>query len=108
MSEFKGTPGPYSTRPMGDVLAPNGELLAHCYQPDASKGTKAGEDEREYTAELFAAAPELLEALQLFMDMWNSGDSVRSSKRAQARRAEMWDKANAAVAKATGTTGDRG
>lgn len=49
---------------------------------------------------LHAAAPDLLEALKLFMDMWNSGDSGSSSKRAQQRRADMWDKANAAIAKA--------
>jgi len=48
------------------------------------------------------AAPDLLEALKLFMDMWNSGDSTRSSKRAEQRRAEMWVKANAAIAKAEG------
>ncbi len=64
MSEFRGTPGPYETRPMGDVLAPNGEILAHCYQPDATKGTKVGEDEREWNAELFAASWDLLQALQ--------------------------------------------
>lgn len=45
---------------------------------------------------------DLLEALLAFMDMWNSGDGGRSSKRAQQKRADMWTKANAAVAKANG------
>ena len=49
-----------------------------------------------------AVTAELLAALREFMDMWHSGDSNKTSKRAQARRAAMWDKANAAIAKAEG------
>jgi hypothetical protein len=45
---------------------------------------------------------DLLEALKEFMSIWGSGDSTRESKRARQRRADMWDKANAAVAKAEG------
>lgn len=52
---------------------------------------------------LHSAAEDLLKALEAFMDMWNSGDSSRSSKRAQQRRADMWDLANAAVLKARPT-----
>ncbi len=53
-------------------------------------------------ANLMAAAPQLCEALELWMDAFNSHLMSSSSKKAQARRAEMWDKANAAMAKARG------
>ena len=49
-----------------------------------------------------AVTAELMEALLELMDIWDSGDSFGLSKRAQARRAAMWDKANAAIAKAKG------
>jgi hypothetical protein len=59
-------------------------------------------EERVANARLIAAAPELLVALREFMDIWGSRDACSWSKRAQARRAAMWDKANAALAKAEG------
>lgn len=43
---------------------------------------------------------DLQTALKLFMDIWGSGDATSHSKRAQRRRADMWDKANAAIAQA--------
>jgi hypothetical protein len=51
---------------------------------------------------LISAAPDLLEALRAFMDMWGSGDAGSASKRAQQKRADMWEKANAAIAKVEG------
>lgn len=41
---------------------------------------------------------ELVEALKEFMDIWGSRDANSQSKRAQRRRAAMWDKATAAIA----------
>lgn len=41
--------------------------------------------EQVANSELLSAAPDLLEALKEFMSMWNSGDSNKSSKRAQVR-----------------------
>ena len=52
--------------------------------------------------DLEAAAPALLASLRDFMEMWGHPDSHSESKRAQAKRAAMWDRANAAVAKAEG------
>lgn len=65
-----------------------------------SRGNSLVEDESN--ANIVAAAPELYEALTMFMDMWNSGKSSSSSKAAQKARADMWDKAAAAMAKARG------
>ena len=47
-----------------------------------------------------STALELREALKTFMEMWGTRDAVSSSKRAENKRAEMWDKANAAIYKA--------
>lgn len=53
-------------------------------------------------APLLAASWELLKALKEFMDIWGSRDSNGDSKRAQKRRAALWDMATQAVAKAEG------
>ena len=45
---------------------------------------------------------DLSAALREFMDIWGSRDAHSPSKRAQQRRAAMWDKAKAAIAKAEG------
>lgn len=63
MSEFKGTPGPWSTDRAGDVFAEGG-------RNDGQFGIVAGVAGADWSAEdvananLIAAAPELLEALQ--------------------------------------------
>jgi hypothetical protein len=56
----------------------------------------------EANAGLISSAPDLLEALEMMVDMWNSGDSTKLSKRAQKRRSDMWDKVNAAIRNAKG------
>lgn len=95
------TLGPWTINKYRNVLDSNGTIVQVCgvsspigHVPDGHVGYA--------NARLLSAAPDLLEALELFMDMWNSGDSGRSSKRAQQRRADMWDKANAAIAKVKG------
>ncbi|MDK1199369.1 hypothetical protein QMT25_20745 [Cronobacter dublinensis] len=56
MEEFKGTPGPWHVT-RGDVLDRNGRMVA------SVEGFCPGENE-DYDADLIAAAPDLLEALQ--------------------------------------------
>ncbi len=65
-------------------------------------GCYSSTEQKKVDAHLIAAAPQLYEALHLWMDAFNSHLMSSSSKKAQARRAEMWDKANAAMAKARG------
>lgn len=60
-------------------------------------GVRLWDDESTLLA---AAAPDLMEALGEFMVMWGSRDARSQSKKAQDRRAKMWDKANAAIRKA--------
>lgn len=98
---MKYTPGPWKRGKYGEILDSRNNHI-RVIGVSLPCGSIPESDEAHGNSALVLAAPELLEALGLFMDMWNSGDSGRSSKRAQARRAAMWDKANAAVAKANG------
>ncbi len=102
MSETRWTPGPWQVDAeykddVRDVTGVN--LVAQAYVVPVHRG---GGHVRRANACLIAAAPELYEALAEFMDIWNSSDSRSASKQAQARRAAMWTKANAAIAKARG------
>ena len=45
---------------------------------------------------------QLVAALKEFMDVWSSGDATKVGQRAMKRRAEMWDKAKAALDAAKG------
>lgn len=49
---------------------------------------------------LDALARELREALQERMDLWSSKDATSTSKRAGERRAQSWDRATKALARA--------
>lgn len=51
---------------------------------------------------LISAAPDLLAALEDRMSLWGSRDATSHSKKAQGRRAESWERAALAVAKAKG------
>ncbi|ELY4420451.1 hypothetical protein SMZ52_000913 [Cronobacter sakazakii] len=87
MKEFKGTPGPWHVT-RGDVLDRNGRMVA------SVEGFCPGENE-DYDADLIAAAPDLLEALQGFVDLFHDvidGDAIMPAL----------DKAYAAIAKAIG------
>ncbi|EOW9134657.1 hypothetical protein ACQWPW_002847 [Cronobacter sakazakii] len=89
MKEFKGTPGPWHVT-RGDVLDRNGRMVA------SVEGFCPGENE-DYDADLIAAAPELLEALQLSVKAMQEGRLVSYPE---------WygviNKARAAIAKAIG------
>lgn len=67
MIEFKGTPGPwsmssppYDSIPWHHMYGPDGKHIMHMDRPD---------DEKIASVRLIAAAPDLLEALELCVDM---------------------------------------
>ncbi len=108
MSETKWTPGPW-LRDGRTVYAlehagwrKSVEQFKNRFYASVQQTPTTPEEEIEANARLIAAAPELYEALAEFMDIWNSSDSRSASKQAQARRAAMWTKANAAIAKSRG------
>ena len=105
MNQSQYTPGPwlqshrkaiggYST----EVYTPDGEVIATvAWYPRRLNETTTGTD-REANARLIAAAPELLEALQLYMD------AVRNTKDKPTLMSAIKsadNKARAAIAKAT-------
>lgn len=98
MGEAKFTPGPWATE--GDQIetADGSALIAEMALWDADDEEA---QEQFANARLIAAAPELLAALQEFMEIWNSNDATRDTKKATARRAAMWQNAQAAIRKAT-------
>lgn len=66
MSEFKGTPGPwsmssppYDSIPWHHMYGPDGKHIMHADRPD---------DEKIASVRLIAAAPDLLEALSWFIN----------------------------------------
>lgn len=94
MSEIKPTPGPWSVD--GNVIRgdakSNGSVSVACILDVAYPyGRWAGES-AQANARLIAAAPELLEALQLLLEQDDNGED------------EIWvrNKARDAIAKATG------
>ncbi|MDI7610800.1 hypothetical protein QLY40_19870 [Cronobacter sakazakii] len=89
MKEFKGAPGPWHVT-RGDVLDRNGRMVA------SVEGFCPGENE-DYDADLIAAAPELLEALQISMKVMQEGRNVSYPDLYGAI-----NKARAAIAKAIG------
>lgn len=97
MSEFKGTPGPWSVSdcPMKGARTDrvdDGRIKLIDFNDGTYEGTLAivQTEESEANAHLIAAAPDLLEALQ---------EVVAISD----RKHEAWDKAHAAIAKALNT-----
>jgi len=95
MSESKHTPGPWEAIPVGPAEG-WGVVAVNPIIDSSITGMS------EANARLIAAAPDLLEALTAFAQMWGSRDAHSTSKRSQARRADLWDKVNSALAKAEG------
>ncbi len=92
MSEPKWTPGPWTTdlgpNESAEIcMAPDGELIADCYLMTTGNGSGHA------NARLIAAAPELYEALQAFVNWRYAEDPDDGS---------VTDAAYAALAKARG------
>ena len=99
------TPGPWEISRKSNTTVcccPGGIAIAACgIHSGNSKDSGELQAGQEANARLIAAAPDLRDALLLFIDIWNSsGDASNGSKRAQKRRVDMWDKVNAALEKA--------
>lgn len=117
MTEAKHTPGPWNVSPYGvgfEIDAANGQSIAQAQQ---IAQTKKPEDhnERKANARLIAAAPELLEALQVAVEAmeqdWHQIDGEWGPIMEEfgdlegailAGKAPEIAKARAAIAKATG------
>lgn len=95
MKEFKGTPGKFESEVI-DMC--NGEVHVSILDENSTVIAYCGEDEKAiHNSELFAAAPELLEALQ---KMYRAGQKQNWNERYES---EM-NAARAAIAKALGET----
>lgn len=83
MSEFKGTPGPWEVD-RNDVHAGRIATIFHCVNNDWvevwSPNWPDTEEKQEANANLIAAAPELLEALQSIIDLQTRGYVVLGDK----------------------------
>lgn len=84
-----------------DELRTAVEQFTKQFSANVQRG-KCDEDEALAATAMMQASPKLKAALLEFMDMWSSGDSHKTSKRAQARRAAMWDLAHEAIAESEG------
>lgn len=99
MSEFKGTPGPWKVNTIGKHW--NNQSLAHIEVTFGMDGECVCDTVYEMAdANLIAAAPELLEALQLVMSEKSGGD--KSCGHNGFTCTCPYDKAKAAIAKALG------
>lgn len=94
MKEFKGTPGPWLFNGY-EIESEQCDYIADVY------GTKASTDEEKANANLIAASPELISALQQLLEIHDdqSGKAWTTSSKRRAL-----DNARAAVNKALGET----
>lgn len=91
MSDKMHTPGPWKVAAASlDVWEDGGYTICEVYPPSANSPEKVA------NARLIAAAPELLEALEMLMPQYPSRGMCDEYDRA------MWENAEAAIAKATG------
>ena len=72
MTQFNGTPGPWycesNSRAIGPLIQDDDDQCFHMIEHVAYVGYQLNEDIQHSNARLIAAAPELLEALQLMLD----------------------------------------
>ena len=69
MKKFKGTPAPWEYEPdNGWECAVNTSKDSHYIEVSNTDMLESGSNEMYHNAKLIAAAPELLEALQVFVD----------------------------------------
>ncbi len=66
----KFTPGPWSMDSTGSVVNASGGYVAEAF--DGLPGSDTDQEIASANARLVAAAPELFEALTLFVDQWNA------------------------------------
>lgn len=96
MSEFKGTPGPWSQDEYGNVVHGSKNGFSRMEKVRVSGVTLPGRVTQEYAANtrLVVAAPELLEALQDIMNLQTRGFVILGEK--------ISEKAAKAIEKALG------
>ncbi|WP_267369212.1 MULTISPECIES: hypothetical protein [unclassified Pantoea] len=96
MSEFKGTPGPWASKDVHICQQDKAGLQIGFLMTSSDERRKEG----AANAHLIAAAPELLEALQLLMSEQSGGD--KSCGHNGSTCTCPYDKAKAAISKAFG------
>ncbi len=96
MSTMKHTPGPWEVDGH-NIFARGRGIIATIPLPQ-----KGGTFDCAENKSLICAAPELLEALKLYVAYRRSGEAGSASKKAQNMRAEMNDAIESAIAKAEG------
>lgn len=86
--KFKGTPGPWYTTPHNHIKAENHEPIAHVFGYET------------YNARLIAAAPEMLEALLLFVEIDGKDYEMNEGMELVRDWERLKDRVNKAIKKA--------
>ena len=99
MTEIKHTPGPFfTTCPNGGTIYVEARLRGSTIQEVASVGPTETPEQQQANAKLFAAAPDLLLALQIALDALAHCAADKGYQSLQNKAAHA---ANSAIAKAT-------
>lgn len=105
MTQFKGTPGPWycesNSRAIGPLIQDDDDQCFHMMEHVAYVEYQLNEDIQHSNARLIAAAPELLEALQMALE-WI--DAVPSDTLLPTMPGFDRDEVNSIITKATGET----